>query len=131
MRVATKAKEDVHLKTLKALVLITVVLTTAFALAANMQINLNSPNQLNGTTINPGTYKLNYTTNGNTAQVNIIQGKKTVATATGEVVEVQNVPQRDSVVSKMNPDGSRTMYEVQFAGKKQAIRFNSEPAMGK
>lgn len=119
------------MKTLKALVLITVVLTTAFALAANMQINLNNANQLNGATISPGSYKLNYTTNGNTAQVNVIQGKKTVASATGEVVQLQAAPANDSVVSKMNSDGTRTMYEIQFAGKKQAIRFNNEPAVGK
>jgi len=119
------------LKTLKALVLIAFVLTTAFALAANMQINLNNANQLNGTTINPGSYKFAYTTTGNTAQVNVMQGKKTVATATGEVVEVQNPPQHDSIISKMNPDGTRSMYEIQFAGKKQGIRFNSEPAVGK
>jgi len=119
------------LKTLKALVLITVVLTTGFALAANMQINLNSPNQLNGTAINAGTYKLNYTTSGNTAQVNVIKGKKTIASATGEVVELSAAPVNDSVVSKLNPDGSRSMYEIQFAGKKQAIRFNNEPAVGK
>ena len=75
-RVATKAKEDVHLKTLKALVLIAVVLTTGLALAANLQVNLNNPSQLNGTTISPGSYKLNYNTTGNTAQVNVIQGKK-------------------------------------------------------
>ena len=131
MRSAMKAKEDVHLKTLKALVLIAFVLTTAFALAANMQINLNNANQLNGTTINPGSYKFAYTTTGNTAQVNVMQGKKTVATATGEVVEIQNPPQHDSIISKMNPDGTRSMYEIQFAGKKQAIRFNSEPAVGK
>jgi hypothetical protein len=129
--VQRKAKEDVHLKTLKALVLMTVVLTTAFALAANVQINISSPNQLNGTTINPGSYKFNYTTSGNTAQVNLIQGKKTVATATGELVDIQTPPAYDSIISKTNPDGTRTMYEIQFAGKKQAIRFNNEPAVGK
>ena len=130
-RVATKAKEDVHLKTLKALVLIAVVLTTGLALAANLQVNLNNPSQLNGTTISPGSYKLNYNTTGNTAQVNVIQGKKTVATATGEVVQIQTAPQHDSIISKMNPDGTRSMYEIQFAGKKQVIRFNNEPAVGK
>ena len=130
-RTAMKAKEDVHLKTLKALVLVAVVLTAAFAFAGNMQMNITSPNQLNGTTINPGSYKFAYTTTGNTAQVNVLQGKKTVATATGELVEIQNPPQHDSIVSKMNPDGTRSMYEIQFAGKKQAIRFNSEPAVGK
>jgi hypothetical protein len=129
--VATKAKEDVHLKTLKALVLIAVVFTTAFALAANMQINLASANQLNGTTINPGAYKFNYTTTGNTAQVNVIQGKKTIASATGEVVEIENPPAHDSIISKKNPDGTRSMYEIQFAGKKQAIRFNSDAPVGK
>jgi YD repeat-containing protein len=130
-RCATKAKEDVHLKTLKALVLIAFVLTTAFALAANMQISLNNANQLNGTTINPGSYKLSYTTSGSTTEVNVLQGKKTIASATGEMVEIQTAPQHDSVISKMNPDGTRTIYEIQFAGKKQAIRFNNEPAVGK
>lgn len=119
------------MKTLKALVLLAVVLTTAFALAANMQINLASANQLNGTTINPGNYKFNYTTTGNTAQVNVIQGKKTIASATGEVVEIENPPAHDSIISKKNPDGTRSMYEIQFAGKKQAIRFNSEAPVGK
>jgi len=131
MWAAMKAKEDVHLKTLKALALIAVVFATAFALAANTQINLSSANQLNGTTINPGSYKLSYTTTGNTAQVSVMQGKKTVASATGEVVEIEKAPANDSIVSKMNPDGTRSMYEIQFAGKKQAIRFNSEPSVGK
>lgn len=119
------------MKTLKALVLITVVFTTAFALAANIKVTLNSNNSLNGTPVNAGEYKLNYTTTGDNAKVELMQGKKTVATGTGQMVEIDKAPAHDSVVSKVNPDGSRAIYEIQFAGKKQAIRFSSEPAMGK
>jgi len=108
---------------------VTAVLILGVALsaaAADKTITLNNPVILNGTTLQPGDYKLNYTTNGTSTEVKILKGKNTVATATGEVVNLERAAADDAVVTHVNDDGSRTIQEFQFAGKKSAIRFGAE-----
>jgi hypothetical protein len=51
-------------------------------------VTINHPVQLNGTTIPAGDYKVTCETNGTTAQVKFMQGKKEVASATGQTKEL-------------------------------------------
>jgi len=96
------------------------------AAAADKTISFNNAVTLNGTTLQPGEYKLNYTTTGTTTEVKILKGKNTLATATGEMVSLERAASDDAIVTRVNDDGSRTIQEIQFAGKKSAIRFGGE-----
>ncbi|MGZ4816606.1 MAG: hypothetical protein ACXVZV_14420 [Terriglobales bacterium] len=113
------------MKKIIVLVLVCLVAATAFA-ANNKSIIINTKTSLNGQTVAPGNYKLVYDIKGNTADVKLTQAGKTVATATGQVVEVKDPTPYDSVVNQTNPDGTQSVVEIQFANKKTVIRLNGE-----
>jgi hypothetical protein len=116
----------------KAIVLAFVCLLAIAAVAGEKSITFVSPTTLNGKAIAPGDYKVSYDIKGSTADVKISQNGKTVATATGEVVQKVDVPTRNAVVNQKNADGTNTVVEFQFAKEKQVIRLAPEAsAVGK
>jgi hypothetical protein len=111
-------------------VLLSVLLLALGAFSAEKSLTLSSPTSVNGTKLDAGEYKLVYTVNGTTADVQIKKGKETVATTSGQVVELQGKSSRDSVVTMSNGDGTSKLVEIQFANKKTAIHFGGESAAG-
>ncbi len=106
-----------------------VVFALTFALtafAAQKSLTVYSDTTLNGQKVAPGDYKVDYEINGGTAQVKLLQGKKTVATAVGQVVEQSSAPSDSAIVKSNNPDGSSSIVELQLAKVKSSIRFAPE-----
>ncbi|HVZ16813.1 MAG TPA: hypothetical protein VG897_06840 [Terriglobales bacterium] len=119
------------MKKIVIILLVCLVAVAAFA-ANNSSIVIGTKTSVNGTSITPGNYKVIYDIKGNTADVKFVQAGKTVATATGQVVELANPTQYDSIVNQANADGTQSVIEIQFANKKTAIRLNGEgSAVGK
>jgi len=102
--------------TVYALIVVLVLSMTAFAANANM--NLISAGKVAGTNLNPGTYKLSWTGEGNNVQVNIV-GKGVKLTVPATVVNLEKGAQHDAVMK--SADG--TVQEVQFGGKKFSLKF--------
>jgi len=105
------------------------VLALTFAIgafAAEKSLTLYSNTTLNGQRVAAGDYKVDYQINGSTAQVKLLQGKKSVAEATGEVVDRDSPATDTAVVRSQNPDGSSSIVELQLAKQKSAIRFSPE-----
>jgi hypothetical protein len=120
------------MKTLaKFAVLLSALLLAGGASAAEKWMTLSSPTSINGTTLAPGDYKVSYKVNGSTAEVQILKGKKTVATASGQLVEQETPTSQNSVVLMNNGDGSSKLVEIQFANQKTSIRFAGDSAGGK
>jgi hypothetical protein len=117
----------------KIIILVLVCLVAATALAANNKsVIINTKTSLNGQPVAPGHYTLTYDVKGNTADLKLTQDGKTVATATGQIVEVKDPTPYDSVVNQTNADGTQSVIEIQFAKKKTVIRLNGEgSAVGK
>jgi hypothetical protein len=118
---------------MKKLVLILVVLSLALcAFAADKSISVSNTTMFNGKAIQPGDYKLNYEIKGSVAELKLMRAGKTVATATGQVIELPDPAAYNSVVNHTNADGSTNIVEIQFAKQKTAIRLNSDgSAVGK
>ncbi len=115
-----------------AIILSFVVVFAMTALAGEQSVRLNSATVLNGQKIAPGNYTVRYEIKGTTAEVKFIQNDKTVVTATGDVVENPAPASYDGLVRVNNTDGTNSVKEIQFANKKQVIRFEKEaPAAGK
>jgi hypothetical protein len=107
------------------------VLTVAVgAFAGDKSLTFSSSTSLNGQKIAPGEYKVKYSVTGSNADVQILQNKKQVATASGQVVESPIVASRDRVVLQNNGDGTSKLVEIQFANQKTAIRFNTDSGAG-
>jgi hypothetical protein len=119
--------------------LMRIVLTTAVvALLAigsfATELSFNVPVTVNGKQLEPGKYKVKLTENGGATEVVFYQGKTAVASAPAKLVDNPRASRYDGFVLKQNPDGSSSLTEVHFAGKKQIVKVEaagSAPSMGK
>ena len=107
----------------KTILVLLVCLLALSAFGSDKSLTIYSKANINGQTVAPGEYKVAVDMKGATAEVKLIKEGKTVATATGQVVELQNVPKDTMLLYQANADGSRTVKEIQFINQKQAIRF--------
>jgi len=76
---------------------------------------------INGKVVPAGDYTLRWEGTGPNVQLNILKGKALVATTTARRVDVDKSPSSDAAVVKANDDGSRSLAEVRFAGKKYVL----------
>jgi len=118
---------------MKKIVLVLLVCLLALsAFGAEKSLTIYGKAMLNGQTVAPGDYKVAVDVKGTTAELKLIKSGKTVATVTGEVVELKDAPKDTMLMYQANADGSRTVKEIQFINEKQAIRFVTDGgAVGK
>lgn len=100
------------------------------AFAVQKQVTLATDSMLNGQKVTAGDYTLDYQIHGDTADVKLLRNKKTVASATGQVVAHNNAGDYTAFVKSNNTDGTSSIIEIQPAKEKAAIRFGSETAGG-
>jgi hypothetical protein len=74
-----------------------------------------------GTHLAAGDYKVSWDGNGPDVQLSIMKGHSVVATVPAHMVELSNSPQRDSAIVSSNSDGSKSISEIRFSGKKYAL----------
>jgi len=108
-----------------ALVLVLALTTTALAAATgSANIKLSSAAQLNGTSLAAGEYKVKWESRSPEADVTFLQGKKTVATAHAKLVDRDQAARENAVVTRANSDGSESIVEIRFEGKKSVLVFD-------
>jgi hypothetical protein len=117
------------MKTILTALIVLLVVSAVFA--GDTTVKFNSPTMVNGTKLAAGEYTVRYDIKGNTADVKIMQAQKTIATTTAAVVENKDKSPYDGVVRENKADGTVSLKEIQFANKKQVIRFEGETAVGK
>jgi hypothetical protein len=103
--------------------------TGAFAAAANKgSMQLMDSVTISGKQIPAGTYLVKWDGTGPNVEVSILQGKEVVATTQARLVDLNQKPDNDSAVVKSNTDGSKSLSEIRFGGKKVALALGSETA---
>src|SRR5260370_4542580 len=108
-----------HLKHLaRALALFLLVSLPAFANNFRTADSVVTPN---GAQIPAGVYEVTYKSHSPTATVTFKQGGRVVATLDGKWVDRDIRYDNDALVYDTNPDRTRTLIEIRFAGKKQAL----------
>jgi hypothetical protein len=94
------------------------------AAAANSHtISVKTAVHLNGTEITPGYYVVEWVMHSPEATVTFTRNGQAVITAPGKMVERDSKSLTDAVVYSNNADGSHTLKELRFAGKKQVLVF--------
>jgi len=96
---------------------------TAFAASGTGTVTLSSAAQLNGKSLAAGEYKVQWDSHSPEANVTFLQGKTAVATAHAKLVDGTEASLWNSVVTRDNPDGSKTIVEIRFRGKKSVLVF--------
>ena len=102
--------------------------TTAFAGSDANKGSLTTMTDvtINGKVVPAGDYSLSWAGSGPNVQLNILKGKKVVATTTARRVDVNKSPDSNAAVVKGNEDGSKSLSEVRFAGKKYVLMLGGE-----
>ena len=96
--------------------------------AAN--VNLPESAHLGSTQVPAGDYKVEWTGNAPDVQVQLTQHGKTVATAPAKLVENSQASPYSSVVLKDVTGESKAIDEIDFANRKEVLKFNSSASTG-
>jgi uncharacterized protein YfaP (DUF2135 family) len=114
------------------MILALAVLLTASAFAGSethkASMQLFDAVQVNGSELAAGQYQVQWEGAGPNVELSIAQGKKVLAKAPARLLTLDNKASNDAVVTNTNTDGSRSVSEIRFAGKKYALALGSESA---
>ena len=103
--------------------------TTAFAATANKgSMQLLDPVTVSGKQLPAGEYSVQWDGSGPNVEVNIMKGKKVVATTPARLIDLSQKPARDAAVVRTNDDGSRSLAEIHFGGKAYGLAIGTESA---
>jgi hypothetical protein len=87
-------------------------------------LRLPDPVEIGSTRLQPGTYKVEWSGSGPAVHVSILQGKKTVATTSGKILELQRPSSYDDVVLKPVPSRNlESIDEIDFSNRREALRL--------
>ncbi len=110
--------------------LVLLLATSVFAASDSNKGSLTTISDLtvNGRLVPAGEYLVKWEGTGPNVQLNILKGKKVVASTTARRVDVDKASDSDAAVVQGNQDGSRSLSEIRFAGKKYVLMLGDETA---
>ena len=102
--------------------------TSAFAAdkANKGSFEISEPLTVSGHELRPGQYKLTWEGTGKDVQTMILSDGKLVLTVPAHLTNLNQPGPDDAVESQKNDDGSQSLTQVDFAGKKYALSFDSK-----
>jgi hypothetical protein len=104
-----------------------VVASSAFA-ANKGSLQVQEPFTVSGQQLPAGDYQVKWDGSGSNVQLSILKGRKVVATSPARVMELKDSASQDSAVVRRNDDGSHSLSEIRFSGKKYVLAIGSEAA---
>jgi len=113
----------------KGLLLGLALLLATSVFAANKgSLQVSDTVNVSGKSLAAGEYNVKWEGNGPNVELNILQGKKVVATIPARLIDLDRSAPGNTSVVKRNGDGSKTLSEIRFAGKKYALALGDESA---
>jgi hypothetical protein len=107
-----------------------VLATSAFA-ANNVNkgsVEVFEPQTISGHQLAPGRYKLTWDGTSSRIELMILSQGKLVATVPARLIELGQARRENATESQKNDDGSQSLTQIDFAGKKYALAFGMESA---
>ena len=109
------------------------LLLTTGAFAANKankgSIELDQPATIGAHQLAPGEYKLTWDGTGPNVELMILSHGKLVATVPARVLELSRPQPSNAYEAHTNADGSQSLTEIDFGGKRYALAFGDEATM--
>jgi hypothetical protein len=103
------------------------ILMAGSAWAANKgHLDLTSDTNVAGTKLASGSYTVQWDGSGDQVQVKIYHGKKEMASTTAHVEQLSTAATFNSATVKVDSNGEPNLSQIQFAGKKTALRIGGE-----
>ena len=100
------------------------LLSTSLFAASSGSLDVTQPIQLNGTQLKPGSYKVTWEGAGPEVSVSILKGKDVMVKAPAHVKEHDKNFATNAMLLQKNADGSTSLTEIRFSGKKLALEFS-------
>lgn len=100
--------------------------TSALAAANQGSVQLQDPVTVSGKQLRAGEYSVKWDGNGPNVALSILKGNKVVATTSARLIDLNEKSNRDAVVVQNNGDGSKSLAEIHFSGKKYALAIGSD-----
>lgn len=91
------------------------------------KFTISEPVQVGAIQLKPGDYKVQWDGSGDAVQVKILQGKKTVATTSGKVINHDQAAPYNAVILK---DGGKAINEIDFGNRKESLVLTDSPMSG-
>jgi len=115
----------------KVFLLAALLLVTSFASAETNKGNLSvdRPLVVSGKTLAAGEYTLQWEGSGPAVKVDVLKGKKVVATVPAQVVSTPTPQFGNGISVAKNPDGTEKVTQIQFNGKKYLLQIEDQSAM--
>jgi hypothetical protein len=101
--------------------------TSAFA-ASKGSLQLHEAVNLSGKQLAAGDYTVKWDGNGPNVQASIMKGKNVVATVPARLVDLDRASGNNAAITTSNADGSRTLTQIRFSGKKSALTIGEGTA---
>jgi len=101
--------------------------TSGFA-ANKGSLQVDNPVTINGKPLAAGEYTVKWDGAGPNVELNIMKGKNVVATVPARMLDLEQSPVRDSIITSVNSEGHKSVNEIRFSGKKYAFAVNAESA---
>jgi hypothetical protein len=104
--------------------------TSAFAASDSHKssFEISADTQVNGTTLPAGDYTAQWEGSGPTVQVNIMEGRKVLATVPAQVIALDRKASNTQAEVSNGSKGERELKALQFAGKKVSLQLGTESA---
>jgi hypothetical protein len=113
----------------KGLLLGLALLLATSGFAANKgSLQVDNPVTINGKPLAAGEYTVKWDGAGPNVELNILKGKNVVATVPARMLDLEQSPVRDSIITSVNSEGHKSVNEIRFSGKKYAFAVNAESA---
>lgn len=103
--------------------------TGAFA-ASKASLELNDLVTLNGTTLKPGDYKVQWEGTGPNVELSITKGKHVVAKTAARLVDLSAPAANNAAVTMKNDNGPNSLTGLRFQGKKFALDLSGASSDG-
>ncbi len=99
--------------------------TTAFAAANKASVELTSDAVVGGKTLSAGKYTVTWDDQDKNKDVDlsVSKGKELIVKTPAHLVDLPKVAQLGAIVVKNNPDGSRSLSQIQLSGKKYVLEI--------
>jgi S1-C subfamily serine protease len=108
----------------QSLVLCLALLLASMAFAASKgNLQIGHAVTINGTTLKPGDYRVQWDGAGSDVQVIILLNNKVVTKASAHVVDLSTPASHNAAVTQIGSDGSSSLAGIRFEGKKFALQF--------
>ena len=119
-------------KNLALAVLSAALLLTSAQAAATKEANitLGGTTEVNSQQLQSGDYRVRWAGTGSSVQVQILQGKRVVATSTAEVVPQAAPAEHNQVILLMQDNGTRKMQRIDVPRQKVSLLFSDTQATG-